>query len=353
VFSKEALRAIHEPAIAALVAVGLYLALTRWDLPLATVMVLMVVLARVLGQIGKLQRQYQHLVACESAFWSLQRAIRHAERESEAQLGTVSPRLHRGLRLDRVRFAYGDRQVLRSVCLTVPAGRFTAIVGASGAGKTTVVDLVTALLRPQGGEISTDELPLAQADLTRWRRMIGYVPQETFLLHDTVLHNVTLGDPNLGEADAEWALRAAGAWGLVATAPRGMQSIVGERGAKLSGGERQRLALARALVHRPRLLILDEATSALDAESEVELCATLRQLRGTLTILAISHRPAVVEAADRVYRLQEGVAVLLADRCGAFRDPIGAPRDIVPHQGVSPTRYSGREQIADAREDDL
>jgi ATP-binding cassette subfamily C protein len=148
--------------------------------------------------------------------------------------------------------------------------------------------------------------------------MIGYVPQETLLLHDTVFINVTLGDRELTEQNVEQALRAAGAWDFVAAMPQGMLSTVGERGSALSGGQRQRIAIARALVHNPRLLILDEATTALDPATEVGICATLRELRGELTILAISHQSAILEAADRAYRLQDGVATLVADRSDVF-----------------------------------
>ena len=179
-------------------------------------------------------------------------------------------------------------------------------MGPSGAGKTTLVDMLTALLRPDAGEIWIDGVALGTLDRRAWRRMIGYVPQETLLLNDTIFCNVTLGDPALTAADAERALRAAGAWEFVVATPDGPSTLVGERGARLSGGQRQRLAIARALVHRPRLLILDEATSALDVGSEAQICETLRALRGELTILAVSHRPALAMAADRVYRVHEG-----------------------------------------------
>jgi ATP-binding cassette subfamily C protein len=155
---------------------------------------------------------------------------------------------------------------------------------------------------------------MAQIDLHHWRRQIGYVPQDNLLLHDTVLTNVTLGDPALGPEDAEYALHAAGAWEFVRRMSDGLHALVGERGTRLSGGQRQRIMLARALVHRPALLILDEATTALAPSTEAAICSTLRHLVGDMTILAVSHHSAMLEVADRVYRIQDGAAVLLLDR---------------------------------------
>jgi ATP-binding cassette subfamily C protein len=186
-------------------------------------------------------------------------------------------------------------------------------VGPSGVGKTTVVDLITGLLQPQEGEILIDDIPLAEIDLRHWRQMIGYVPQETLLLNDTVLVNVTLGEKKLKAEDAEAALRAAGAWVFVQDLPKGIFAVVGERGHKLSGGERQRIAIARALVHQPKLLILDEATTALDPENEAIVCETLRKLKGKLTILGISHQPAILAVAERAYHLEDGKAFLVPD----------------------------------------
>ena len=143
-------------------------------------------------------------------------------------------------------------------------------------------------------------------DIRKWRRLIGYIPQESLLLHDSVFNNVTLGDPDLGEDDAIAALRAAGSWEFVKALPKGIHSIVGERGGKLSGGQRQRIAIARAIVHQPELLVLDEATSALDPRTEEAICTTLRQLRGDLTIVTISHQPAMAKISDRVYQIRDG-----------------------------------------------
>jgi ATP-binding cassette subfamily C protein len=292
--------------LAIVIAAGLYVALDGLKLPFNAVMVMMLVIAKLLASLSKMQRDYQRMRSLDSAFWSLQTTIEGAKRDCETAPGGLTPLLEKSLRLDKVTFSYETTQVLWDVSLSIPAGSFTAIVGPSGAGKTTIVDLFTGLIRPQQGHVWIDDLLLEQVDLRKWRRMIGYVPQETFLLHDSVFLNVTLGDANLTEADAEEALRAAGAWDFVRVLPMRVRSSVGERGAALSGGQRQRIAIARALAHRPKLLILDEITSALDPDSEAAICRTLQGLRGQLTILAISHQPAIVQAADSVYRLERG-----------------------------------------------
>ena len=257
------------------------------------------------------------MTIAESAYWSLQDKIRQATQEREPLPGNRKPTLREAIHLRDISFGYGDLSVLQHASLTFPKGSFTVLVGPSGAGKTSVADLVIGLLRPQKGEIWIDELPLAEVDLRSWRRMIGYVPQDTLLLHDSVLHNITLGDPTLQARDAEQALRAAGAWDFVRRLPQGLETIVGERGGKLSGGQRQRIVIARALINKPRLLILDEATSALDPESEEAVRQTMEELKGHLTILAISHNRALVRAADYVYQMSAGGARLLDDTARA------------------------------------
>jgi ATP-binding cassette subfamily C protein len=313
VFSKEALRALQEPMLAILIAAGLYVALVEFGMSLASVMLLAFLLVRVLLYMSRMQREYQRMASCESAYWAMQAAIEGAKSESENPPDGAAPALARAIRFDGVGFRYRDHWILRNVSLSIPAGGITVIVGSSGAGKTTVIDLVTALLRPQEGEVWIDDLPLERVDWRAWRRMIGYVPQDTVLLHDTVRNNVTLGDPELTETDAVTALRAAGIYDVVSAMPEGLDTIVGERGGKLSGGQRQRVAIARALAHKPRVLILDEATSALDPETEAAICRTLEGLRGELTIVAISHQSPLVDVADRVYRMADGTATLVAD----------------------------------------
>jgi len=306
ILNKEFLSAFQSVLTALFLAVGLYMLLAVWQMSLATVMILAFLVMRLLKRLGKIQEKYQEMIIFESAYWSLRDTIENIKKEQEHAGGDLIPDLKKAIRLSNVNFAYDDQQVLHDVTLTFPKGRITTIFGPSGSGKTTLVDVVTGLLRPQQGEVWLDDLPLAQINLKSWRKMIGYVPQETILLHDTVLNNVTLGERDLSEADAREALRAAGAWKFVNSMPLSMRSIVGERGGKLSGGQRQRIAIARALVHKPKLLILDEATSGLDPESEAAVCDTLQQLRGELTILAISHQSALVKIADLAYRIQDG-----------------------------------------------
>lgn len=311
VFSKEALRSLREPIIVSFLAFGLCVAVVYCGIPFASVMVLVFLLSRLLTQLGKVQEQYQSMIIFESAYWSLQDKINAAEKERESMPGRRSPSLKQGIRLDHVGFKYGESWVLKNASLELPAGRFTAITGLSGVGKTTVADLIIGLLLPQEGRILIDDIPLMALDIRSWRQMIGYVPQETLLLHDTIMKNVTLGDPELNERDAKGALRAAGILDFVMSMPQGLESTVGERGGKLSGGQRQRIAIARALVHNPSVLILDEATSGLDAETEASICDTLRGLTDKLTILAISHQPALVNAADMAYRIENNTIRLI------------------------------------------
>jgi ATP-binding cassette subfamily C protein len=311
VLSAAVLDSAQELMFAIFICLGIYVALAIYGMKLTTVMVLVVALGRAFSFLGKVQKQYQKLVQGESAYWAMQESIAAASQAEEPLHGGSAPSLDRGIQFDRVSFKYDQHAVFQDLSLEIPAGSLTTLVGPSGSGKTTIIDLTIGLLRPDSGEVRLNGTSLENIELRAWRDMIGYVPQDTVLLHDSVLHNVTLGDPDVTADHAERALKAAGAWGFVARLPDGMETVVGERGGKLSGGQRQRIVIARALVNEPRLLILDEATSALDPESEEAVRQTMEQLKGNLTILAISHNRAMVSAADRVYQLIDGQARLL------------------------------------------
>ncbi len=314
VFSKEALRALQEPLTTIFFALGLYVALVLLNLPLSNVLVMVYMLAKILKALQRAQREHQAMVISESAYWSLLDKIEKAQKEKETFSGTKCPRLEREIQLKDVVFSYGDRLILDRLNMTIKRGSFTALVGPSGSGKTTVVDLVTGLFFPQDGQVLVDGIPLQEIDLKRWRKQIGYVPQETLLLHDTIFFNITLGDETITEQEVIEALKKAGAWEFVSKMPKGIHSIVGERGGLISGGQRQRITIARALVKHPRLLILDEATSALDPETEQAICNTLKGLTDSITILAISHQETILKEADEAYRLENGTAHLLKGR---------------------------------------
>lgn len=309
VFAREAVRTLQDPLLMMLIAGGIYVALAIWGLQFERVIVMMFLLERIVTYMGKIQRAYQRLVLTESAYWSLHSSIAAAREHEETLTGTKRPELTSAIRLEGVVLESDGNRILDGVDMTVGVNQLTCIVGPSGAGKTTIADVVTGLLPPTEGRVLIDDTPLDDIDVKAWRRTIGYVPQETLLLHDTLLNNVTLGDPDATPQDVEWALKAAGAWEFIAELEDGVETSLGERGARFSGGQRQRLAVARALLHRPKVLILDEATSALDAEGEAGICATLRSLRGQYTILAIAHTRALMEAADVIYHVEKGRVV--------------------------------------------
>jgi len=310
ILSYESRYALYEPILAVLLAIGLYAALVLWKADVETVILLALLFWRALTRVNAIQNEYQDLARVESAFWSLNEAINQAATEVELTADGKQPGFHNEISFRHVSFSYGDRRVLNDTSLRISPGSFTALTGPSGAGKTTIADLMVGLIRPQAGDVYIDGLAMSEVDMRAWRSMIGYVPQDTILFHDTIYANVALANSGLTPADAESALRAAGAWTFVSEAAQGIYSTVGERGAKLSGGQRQRVAIARALARKPALLVLDEVTSALDPRSEAEICSTLMQLKGTMTIFAISHQKALLDVADNVYFLDHSGALL-------------------------------------------
>jgi ATP-binding cassette subfamily C protein len=304
---------MREPIFMAFAVVGIYLAQARFTVSMSELIVMAILLSRVVGSLGRVQRQQQRAIVLEASHRAVHGMIREAGAEREEFVGTKVPTLERACVLDRVSFAFGSKPVLDQVSIAIPADRLTVLMGPSGVGKTTIADLLLGLFEPQGGRILIDGVPLSEIDLRAWRGMVGYVPQELTLFHDSVLANLTLGDPTISEDEARAALETAGAGPFVATLPEGLMTTVGERGMQLSGGQRQRIALARALLIKPKLLILDEVTSALDPATEAEICANVQALDGTLTILAITHRPAWVEVADRVYEVAPNGVSLVSE----------------------------------------
>jgi ATP-binding cassette subfamily B protein/subfamily B ATP-binding cassette protein MsbA len=223
-------------------------------------------------------------------------------------LALVAARGH--VRLEGVTFGYEPgRPVLRGVCLEARPGQTVAVVGATGAGKTTLVSLVPRFFDPWEGRVTLDGHDLCDLRLKSLRAQVALVPQEAFLFPFSIAENIAYGRPGASRAEVEAAARAANLHDFVAGLPEGYDTVVGERGVTLSGGERQRLSVARALLKDAPVLILDEPTSALDAITEGLLLEALRRLMKGRTTFLIAHRLSTVRGADRIVVLEEGRVV--------------------------------------------
>jgi ATP-binding cassette subfamily C protein len=316
VVSAEGLKNGNEILAAICFGAGFFVAISIWRVPIVDLIVVGVLLTRITSGVARIQQQLQKALMFESAYLEVQELITETSAAPEQNPGRQQAAFVRECRLENVSFAHADAPVLQGASLVVPARQVTVLTGASGAGKTTIADLILGLYQPDRGRVLLDGVPLADIDLQSWRRLVGYVPQELILFHDSIFANVALGDRHIGKGEVQEALGLAGAWEFVRELPEGMMTQVGEGGAKLSGGQRQRIALARALVAKPRLLILDEVTSALDPDIEWQICRGIRELAGEMAVLAITHRPAFLEIADLIYRIEDGRAI----------EALGAPR---------------------------
>jgi len=295
---------------AAALAVVVWVAVARIHLAPASLLILLFVCARLVPRITSVQgsflitaRALPAAEAVQNLLDDLEGAAERAEREPSAPL-----EVRQAVELRDVTYQYPGAvaPALRDVSLSIPAGRVTAVVGSSGAGKSTLADVLLLLLTPERGGLHVDGAPVNDELRDAWRASIGYVPQETHLFHDTVRENVRWVAPEATDEDVLEALRMAGASALLARLPRGLDTLIGDRGTLLSGGERQRLALARALLRRPRLLVLDEATSALDPESERAIRQTIASLTPAVTVLTITHRLTTARQADHVVVIDHG-----------------------------------------------
>ena len=237
-----------------------------------------------------------------------------------SDVATPIPNSWTELRVSDLRFTYpgADAPVLDGLNLRVPRNTSLALVGSTGSGKSTLAHLILGLFPAESGTISLDDQPLDASRLTAWRKILGYVPQDVFMLDESILANVAFGlsGDEIDVERAERALAAANVDELVRGLPEGLHTALGERGARFSGGKRQRIALARALYREPQILVLDEATSALDTVTELSVMKALQELSGAVTMLIIAHRLSTVRECDQIALIDEGRAVAV----GSFEE---------------------------------
>ncbi len=299
------LNLIHEPLLVLLMAIGLFWAYNFADYPMSELFMMAFLFNRLLSQVNMVQNHYQKTAIFEGAVNGILKKIQLATQQVEKMSGTEIPVLDKEIKFKDLSLAYGEDVILHQLSEKIPAHKMTVVFGPSGSGKSTLLDATLGLLPPDKGQIYIDDVSLETLDIQKWRRMIGYVPQENFLFNESIATNVTLGDQTIKDTDIIEALKTANAWEFVQELEEGIHYNVGERGGKLSGGQRQRIALARALVRKPSLLILDEATSGLDQENDQAIMSALKAMLPEITIILISHDPKILERADYVIRLDK------------------------------------------------
>ena len=262
------------------------------------------------GAIAGLGNFYTELVGAVGATERVREILRSKSEAAERpQTNHPAGRLTGDVQFDNVQFSYPtrpDMEILKGVTLTIPSGKKVALVGQSGAGKSTIMQLLLQFHRLNGGEIRIDGTNIYEYDLESYRRNFAIVPQEVILFGGTIRENILYGKPDASEAEIINAARQANALDFIRSFPEGFETVVGERGIKLSGGQRQRIAIARAILRNPAILLLDEATSSLDAESEKVVQEALNNLMEGRTSIIIAHRLATVREVDRIYVLEGG-----------------------------------------------
>lgn len=270
----------------------------------AAAMRIMPALSRILNAMIAIRQATYHVEAVAAELGS------KVTDESEFSQTYHTLDFHDNIRFADVAFEYpgGAGQVLRSLSFTIRKGQSIAFVGPSGAGKTTAVDLLLGLLEPERGQILVDGVPLMTGDARSWRRNFGYVPQSIYLSDDTIRNNIAFGQLHheIDTSRIDAVVEQAQLTDVLARLPQGLDTVVGDRGARLSGGQRQRIGIARALYRDPSILVLDEATSALDNETEREITRAIRGLSGSKTVILIAHRLSTISHCDQIIFLVDG-----------------------------------------------
>jgi len=311
-FDVQVVRALFEYASGLVVILLLVAGPTLLAVDVGTVVVVVAMFIRLFPKVTGLRQCQQSISLVLPAFDAVMDMALQAESKAERSLaadgaGTLSlgPA---SIELDQVSVVIGNRTILDKASVSIAAGEFVTLTGPTGSGKTTLLDCMLGLRRIESGTVLIDGERLDSLAVADWRRGVGYLGQDPMLFHASIEDNLKWIRPGTTDEAIERALRLASA-DFVYRLPEGLKTMVGDAGSRLSGGERQRIALARALLGQPRLLVLDEATSALDAATEASVVETIAKLKGTLTIVSITHRPALVAVADRTIEVNNGRVV--------------------------------------------
>jgi ATP-binding cassette subfamily C protein len=298
--------------ILGIMTVSVVLASSSLGEAMAQLALLLTALMRLLPSLQRIVSQAGNIRGGTAAAEELERDLADTLTPHAGETALELPRDWRSISVRNLNFRFTDDgpQTLDGIDFKINRGESIGVVGPSGSGKSTLFKVMLGLLPPSSGEICIDDIRI-NARMGAWRKRIGFVPQEVELLDDTLSANIALGEePHQVDADRTWrALRLANLETFVASLPDGVETPMGERGARLSGGQRQRVGIARALYHEPDLLMFDEATSALDNESERELTAAIHSLAGERTLIIIAHRLSTIRNCSRIIFLSAGRVV--------------------------------------------
>ncbi|RZI58133.1 MAG: ABC transporter ATP-binding protein, partial [Zymomonas sp.] len=309
----------------------IYVALVYVRLGIAEILVMIVLFMRLAPRFMELQLNLQQIILNLPAYHVMEATKQQFDAEAEAGPkpdASAAPALAQSLDVQSVSYVYDattGKEALRDLSFSLASGSITAIIGPSGSGKSTLADILLGLLEPTGGRLVVDGTAIDDHNRRAWRERVAYVPQEVFLLHDTIAANLRIASADASDAELWAALETAQAASFVRALPQDLATVVGDRGARLSGGERQRIALARALLRRPQLLVLDEATSALDWKNQSLIADAVAALRRTMTVVTIAHRYSMISFADQVIALKDGVVA----ESGSFTEQAGRPDSLL------------------------